>query len=66
MFTFTVLPTLVIITFLTVTLYKHFIRKDRQDMKTSFLFALSFFSDLERIMLCSVFLRKPLILHNGS
>ncbi|WP_374446271.1 hypothetical protein [Epilithonimonas sp.] len=42
MFTFTVLPTLVIITFLIVTLYKHFIRKDRQDLKASFLFALFF------------------------
>ncbi|SEQ29287.1 hypothetical protein SAMN04488097_1944 [Epilithonimonas lactis] len=42
MFTFTVLPTLVIITFIIVVLYKHFVKKDRQDLKSSFLFALFF------------------------
>ena len=42
MYTFIVLPTLVIITFVIVTLYKHFIRKERQDLKSSFLFALFF------------------------
>lgn len=54
MFTFTVLPTLVIITFLIVTLYKHFIRKDRQDLKTSFLFAL-FFSLIWSVLYYLVF-----------
>lgn len=42
MFTFTVLPTLVIITFIFVVLYKHFVKKDRQDLKSSFVFALFF------------------------
>jgi uncharacterized membrane protein YesL len=47
MYTFTVLPTLVIITFVIVTLYKHFIRKERQDLKSSFLFAL--FGDKQKV-----------------
>lgn len=33
MLTFTVLPTLIIVTFLIVTLYKHFIKKQTQNLK---------------------------------
>lgn len=39
---FTVLPTFVLVGFVLVTLHKHFIKKDKQDLKTSFLFALFF------------------------
>lgn len=42
MFTFTVLPTLIIITFIGVVLYKHYIKKEKQDLKSSFLFVLFF------------------------
>ena len=33
MLTFTALPTLVILTFIGVTLYKHYIKKEKQDLK---------------------------------
>jgi len=39
MYTFTVLPALVLVGFISVTLYKHFVKKNRQDLKASFLFA---------------------------
>ncbi|SDF82119.1 hypothetical protein SAMN05421825_2211 [Epilithonimonas hungarica] len=42
MLTFTVLPILVVIGFISVTLYKHFYKKNRQDMKASFLFVFFF------------------------
>jgi len=42
MFTFTVLPALIIITFIGVVLYKHYIKKEKQDLKSSFLFVLFF------------------------
>ncbi|WP_188617090.1 hypothetical protein [Cloacibacterium rupense] len=39
---FTLLPTLIIITFIGVVLYKHYIKKEKQDLKSSFLFVLFF------------------------
>jgi uncharacterized BrkB/YihY/UPF0761 family membrane protein len=42
MLTFTVLPTLIIITFLIVTLYKHFIKKQPQNLKDTFRVTLFF------------------------
>lgn len=42
MLTFTVLPTLIIVTFLIVTLYKHFIKKKPQNLKDTFRVALFF------------------------
>ncbi len=42
MVTFTLLPILIITTFVLVILYKHFVKKDRQDLKASFLFVICF------------------------
>ena len=42
MYTFTLLPTLVIVGFIAVTLYKHFVKKNKQDLKSSFLFVMGF------------------------
>jgi len=39
---FTILPTLIIISFIAVILYKHYIKKEKQDLKSSFLFVLFF------------------------
>ncbi|MBB4806851.1 hypothetical protein HNP38_002147 [Chryseobacterium defluvii] len=42
MYTFTVLPSLIIVTFIIVTLYKHYIRKQNQNLRESFGFVLFF------------------------
>lgn len=42
MFTFTVLPTLIIFTFIIVTLYKHYIKKQHQNLKDTFKVTLFF------------------------
>ncbi|SMP89759.1 hypothetical protein SAMN05421679_10292 [Epilithonimonas pallida] len=42
MYTFTILPTLVVLGFISITLYKHFVKKNKQDLKSSFLFVLGF------------------------
>ena len=42
MLTFTALPILIILTFIGVVLYKHYIKKEKQDLKSSFLFVLFF------------------------
>lgn len=42
MLTFTVLPTLIIITFLIVTLYRHYVKKQHQNLKDTFRVALFF------------------------
>ena len=42
MYIFTFLPALVILGFLVFTLYKHFVKKNKQDLKASFLVVLGF------------------------
>ncbi|KFC24447.1 hypothetical protein IO90_03900 [Chryseobacterium sp. FH1] len=42
MYVFTFLPALVILGFLAFTLYKHFVKKNKQDLKASFLVVLGF------------------------
>lgn len=42
MYAFTILPALVVLGFISITLYKHFVKKNMQDLKSSFLFVLGF------------------------